>query len=217
MAKTLAILKTFSEFTWDELAKVLGEEEYEGFKSWYLYYKDQTHNPNPRVPVPVDVDFDIELVRTDRINVVYILNLLKKANTREKTEEEKQRDVDLILREIERSDNESLRLKKEVMRQFILNRFYDLPEDADVMEAFTQFEKEQMKADMEEFAFNNKIDHIIVSELFSQYVFNGTISDDDIRKRLTEYKLGLLKMTKLTKSVKTFVQDTYNKYKVEGE
>lgn len=74
-----------------------------------------------------------------------------------------------------------------------------------------------MKADMEEFAFNNKIDHIIVSELFSQYVFNGTISDDDIRKRLTEYKLGLLKMTKLTKSVKTFVQDTYNKYKVEGE
>ena len=59
----------------------------------------------------------------------------------------------MILREIERSDNESLRLKKEVMRQFILTRFYDLPEEADVMEAFTQFEKEQMKADMEEFAF----------------------------------------------------------------
>ena len=48
----------------------------------------------------------------------------------------KQQDVDLILREIERSDNESLRLKKEVMRQFILTRFYDLPEDADIMEAF---------------------------------------------------------------------------------
>ena len=52
-----------------------------GFKSWYLYYKDQTVNPNPKVPVPVDVDFDIELVRTDRINVVYILNLLKNAKT----------------------------------------------------------------------------------------------------------------------------------------
>lgn len=217
MAKTLATLKTFSKFDWDDLAVVMDENEYEGFKSWYLYYKDQTHNPNPKVPVPVDVDFDIELVRTDRINVVYILNLLKNANTHDKTEEEKQQDVDLILREIERSDNESLRLKKEVMRQFILTRFYDLPEDADIMEAFTQFEKEQMKADMEEFAFDNKIDYMIVSELFTEYVFHGTISDDDIRKRLTAYKLGLLKMTKLTKSVKTFVTETYSKYKAEGE
>ena len=217
MAKTLATLKTFSKFSWDDLGVVLDEDEYEGFKSWYLYYKDQTVNPNPPVPVPVDVDFDIELVRTDRINVVYILNLLKNAKKQKKTEEEKQQDVDLILREIERSDNESLRLKKDVMKQFILTRFYDLPENADVMEAFVQFEKEQMKADMEEFAFDNKIDYVIVSELFSTYVFSGMISDDDIRKRLAEYKLGLLKMTKLTKSIKTFVQDTYKKYKAEGE
>lgn len=103
------------------------------------------------------------------------------------------------------------------MRQFIMTRFYDLSEDADIMEAFTQFEKEQMKADMEEFAFDNKIDYMMVSELFTEYVFHGTISDDDIRKRLTAYKLGLLKMTKLTKSVKTFVTETYNKYKAEGE
>ena len=160
--------------------------------------------------MPVDVDFDIELVRTDRINVVYILNLLKNANNYNKTEEEKQQDVDLILREIERSDNESLRLKKEVMKQFILTRFYDLPEGADVMEAFMQFEKEQMQA-------GNEIDYMIVSELFNEYAFHGTISNDDIRKRLTEYKLNILKMTKLTKSVKTFIEDMYNKYKAEGE
>ena len=85
------------------------------------------------------------------------------------------------------------------------------------MEAFTQFEKEQMQADMEAFAFDNKIDYIIVSELFTEYVFHGAISDDDIRKRLTAYNLGLLKITKLTKSVKTFVIETYNKYKAEGE
>lgn len=217
MAKTLATLKTFSKFSWDDLGVVLDEDEYEGYKSWYLYYKDQTVNPNPSVPVPVDVDFDIELVRTDRINVVYILNLLKNAKKQDKTDEEKQQDVDLILREMERSDNESLRLKKDVMKQFILTRFYDLPEDADVMEAFIQFEKEQMQADMEEFAFENQIEYVIISELFSAYVFSGTISDDDIRKRLATYKLGLLKMTKMTKSIKLFVQDTYKKYKAEGE
>lgn len=218
MAKTLAVLKTFSKFDWKDLAIVMDENEYESFKSWYLYYKDQSASPNPKIPVPIDVDFDIELVRTDRINVVYILNLLKKAQqSNTKSEEEKQQDVDLILREIERSDNESLRLKKDIMKQFIMTRFYDLPGDIDIMEAFTQFEKEQMQADMEEFSFNNKIDCAIISDLFSMYVFSGTISDEEIRKRLANYKLGLLKMTKMTKSIKTFVQDTYRKYKAEGE
>lgn len=217
MAKTLATLKTFSKFDWSDLGVVLNEDEYEGYKSWYLYYKDQTMNPDPPVPVPVDVDFDIELVRTDRINVVYILNLLKNAKKESKTEEEKQQDVDLILREIERSDNELLRLKKDVMKEFILTKFYDLPEDADVMEAFTQFEKEQMQADMETFAYEQQIDYNVISDLFSAYVFSGSISDDEIRTKLAGYKLGLLKMTKLTKAIKTFVHDTYQKYKAEGE
>ena len=85
------------------------------------------------------------------------------------------------------------------------------------MEAFAQFEKEQMIADIEEFAFANEIDNNIVSELFSSYVFSRNISDDDIRQKLSSYKLGLLKMTKMTKDIKQFVVDTYRKYKAEGE
>lgn len=217
MAKTLATLKTFSKFDWDDLAVVLNEEEYEAYKSWYLYYRDQSVNPNPKVPVPIDVDFDIELVRTDRINVVYILNLLKKAKKGNKTEEEKQYDVDLILREMERSDNESMRMKKETMEQFIRTRFYDLPEDADVMEAFVQFEKECLQADLETFALENQIEVSIMTDLFSSYAFGGNISEDIIRKKLAGYKLGLLKMTRLTKSIKQFIEYTYKKYKAEGE
>ena len=216
MAKTLATLKTFSKFDWDDLGVVMDENEYDGFKSWYLYYKDETHNPNPKVPVPVDVDFDIELVKTDRINVVYILNLLKNAKTHDKTDEEKQQDVDLILREIERSDNESLRLKKDVMKQFILTRFYDLPDDVDIMDAFTQFEKEQMQADIEEFANANSLDDKTISDLYATYAFSGVISVDDIREKLSGRKLGLLKLTMLTDKIKMFVEDIYKKYKAEG-
>ena len=217
MAQTLATLKTFSKFDWKDLEVVLGEDEYEGYKSWYLYYKDQLSDPNTKVPVPVDVDFDIELVRTDRINVVYILNLLKKAKAAGKTDEERQADVDLILREIERSDNEALRLKKEIMRSFILNRFYELPDDVDIMAAYTQFEREQMQADMEEFAFDSGIDYAIISDLFSEFVFTRRVSDDEIRKRLEAYKFGLLKITKLTKSIHGFIEETYRKFKAEGE
>ena len=217
MVGTLATLKTFSKFDWQDLAVVLSEEEYEGYKSWYLYYKDQGSNANPKVPVPVDIDFDVELVRTDRINVVYILNLLKSVNKAGRTEEEREGDLDLILREIERSDNESLRAKKDVMAEFVRTRFYDLPEDADIMAEFEEFMKDHEKAEMEEFAYSHGIEFVTVNDIMVEFIFNGSVSDEAIRKRLMAYHLGLLKITKLTKEIRDFVSMTYMKYKAEGE
>ncbi len=217
MVGTLATLKTFSKFDWADLAVVMGEEEYEGFKSWYLYYKDQTKNPNPKIPVPIDVDFDIELVRTDRINVVYILNLLKAVNKAGKTTEEREADLDLILREIERSDNQSLRAKKDLMAEFIRTRFYDLSDDVDVQAAYEDFEKEHQKAELEEFAFENEVDYEIVSDLMTDFIFNGKITEESIRKRLETYHLGLLKTTMLTEKTQEFIKRIYIKFKAEGE
>ena len=216
MVGILATLKTFSKFDWADLAVVMDEEEYEGYKSWYLYYKDQGGKDNPKVPVPVDIDFDIELVRTDRINVVYILNLLKSVQKNRKAED-READLDLILREIERSDNESLRAKKDVMAKFVRTRFYDLSEDADIMAEFEEFMKDHEKAEMEEFAYSHRIDFVTVNDIMVEYIFNGSISDESIRKRLMAYHLGLLKITKLTKEIKDFVGQTYMKYKAEGE
>ena len=217
MVGTLATLKTFSKFDWQDLAVVLDEEEYEGYKSWYLYYKDQGGNPNPKVPVPVDIDFDVELVRTDRINVVYILNLLKSVNMAGKTVEEREADLDLILREIERSDNESLRAKKEIVAEFVRTRFYDLSDEADIMAEFEEFTNEHERAETESFAYEHGIAYDTVHDIMIEYIFNGSVSDESIRQRLMAYHLGLLKITKLTKEIKEFVSTTYMKYKAEGE
>lgn len=217
LVSTLATLKTFSKFDWADLAVVLDEDEYEGYKTWYLYYKDQGKESHPKVPVPVDVDFDIELVRTDRINVVYILNLLKSVHAKELSEEARKADLDLILREIERSDNESLRAKKDVVIAFIQTRFYDLPEDADIQSAYEEFEREMQKAEIESFAYDNQIDYAVVNDLMTDYIFNGGISEEAIRQRLKDYHMGLLKVTKVAMEIKDFVEKTYNKYKAEGE
>ena len=216
MVGTLATLKTFSKFDWADLSVVMDEEEYEGYKSWYLYYKDQGGNPNPKVPVPVDIDYDIELVRTDRINVVYILNLLKSVQ-KNRIAEDREADLDLILREIERSDNESLRAKKELMAEFIRTQFYDLSEDTDIMAAFEDFMKEHQKADIEAFAFDHNIEYKDINDIMVAYIFNGGVSDEEIRKQLASYHLGLLKITKLTKEIRDFIELTYMKYKAEGE
>ena len=97
LAGTLSTLKTFSKFDWADLDLFMDEEEFFNYKSWYLYYYDSLKNQDGtgKVPVLADIDFQIELIRTDKINVVYILNLLKDINRQNKSEMEKS--IDLIL------------------------------------------------------------------------------------------------------------------------
>ncbi len=217
MVKILATLKTFSKFSWDDLAVVMDEEEYEGFKSWYLYFKDLINEPHPKVHVPIDVDFDIELVRTDRINVVYILNLLKTVKKAGKTDEEREADLDLILREIERSDNESLRAKKDIVIEFVRTRFYDLSDKVDIQSEYEEFEKEKQTTELQEFASENGIDYLTVKDLLAEYIFNGSMSEESIRKRLEAYHLGILRTTALTSKIQDFVTTSYIKFKAEGQ
>ena len=125
--------------------------------------------------------------------------------------------MDLILREIERSDNESLRAKKDIMAEFVRNRFYDLSDDADIMAEFEEFTKEREKAEIEEFSYGHEIDFDTVHEIMTDYIFNGSISDEVIRQYLAKYHLGLLKITKLTGDIKSFISQTYLKYKAEGD
>jgi type I restriction enzyme R subunit len=217
MVKILATLKTFSKFSWDDLAVVMDEEEYEGFKSWYLYFKDLINEPHPKVHVPIDVDFDIELVRTDRINVVYILNLLKTVKKVGKTDEEREADLDLILREIERSDNESLRAKKDIVIEFVRTRVYDLSDKVDIQSEYEEFEKEKQTTELQEFASENGIDYLTVKDLLAEYIFNGSMSEESIRKRLEAYHLGILRTTALTSKIQDFVTTSYIKFKAEGQ
>ena len=123
----------------------------------------------------------------------------------------------MILREIERSDNESLRAKKDIMAEFVRTRFYNLSDDADVQAAFEEFEKERQQAEVEEFAYENGVDYAIVNDILVEYWFNGQISEEAIRKRLEAYHLGILKVTALTGKIQKFVEQTYTKFKAEGE
>ena len=103
------------------------------------------------------------------------------------------------------------------MKEFIQTRFYELPDDADIEQAYEEFEKDRLHAEVESFAYDNELDVKIVLDIFADYSFSGFISDENIRKRLIAYHFGLLKITKLTGDIKTFVVNTYAKYKAEGE
>ena len=217
LAKALATMKTFSKFDWADLELFMDEEEYAEYKSWYLTFYDEVRHDTERgkKTILADIDFSIELVRTDKINVVYVLNLLKEINRRDKNE--MQKSIDLILREIDRSDNEKMRYKSEIMKEFIRSRFFDLDPDEDIVKEYEQYEKEVMEKDVTEFAKANGIAPDIVLSILNEYfVDERSITKNKIRERLADMKLPLLKQTRLINAIMAFIKEMYNKFTAEG-
>ena len=216
LAGILSTLKTFSKFDWADLAPALDEDEYADYKSWYLYYYDK-HKGDGKQSILVDVDFNIELVRTDKINVVYILNLLKDINRNNKDEMAKS--IDLILREIERSDNEKMRYKRDIMKAFVTERFFDLDPDVDIIEAYNEYEREVLQADIESFATENSLTTEFVSRILHQYFMDTkAVTKETLRQELSSAGVkGLVRITTLIGKVQDFLTDSYNKFTAEGE
>lgn len=217
LAKALATMKTFSKFDWADLDVFMDETEYTEYKTWYLtFYDEQKTKAKKGVKsVLADVDFNIELVRTDKINVVYVLNLLKEINRSDK--EEMQKSIDLILREIDRSDNEKMRYKSDIMKAFINLRFFDLDPEDDIISEYEQYEKEIMEEDVNTFAQENDIETSIVLSVLNEYfVDEYSITKDKIRERIADKKLPLLKQISLINAIMTFVKYMYDKFTAEG-
>ena len=61
-----------------------------------------------------------------------------------------------------------------------------MPPDADIHERiYEQFERDSLNSEIEEFAYTNNLDEGIVSDLFSEYSFNGYITDEEIRNKVS--------------------------------
>ena len=217
VASALAIAKTFSKFDWADMeAAGLGEEEFLIYKSWYLEFYDQNRRKRRTgEPSPLeDIDFSIELIRTDKINVRYILNLLKNVNR--DNPEEMRKAVDLILRELERTDNAKLRYKREIMRQFIEEHFFKLKPDVDIFEAYRNFEEKMKEKEIADFVKTHKVDSKIIHEILNHFVTqNESITKNEIREKLKGMHLGLMDMTRLISAIQNFCKEMFDRYTTE--
>ena len=218
LAKALVTMKTFSKFEWADLDVFMDEEEYTEYKTWYLtFYDEQKEKRKKGMKTALaDIDFSIELVRTDKINVVYVLNLLKEINRNDQTE--MQRSIDLILREIDHSDNEKLRYKTAIMKDFINLRFFDLDPDEDIIKEYEQYEREVMEENTRSFAEENELEVDFVFNIMNEYfVAEINVTKERIRQQLADKNLPLLQQTKLINRIMAYVKETYNIFTAEGD
>ena len=208
LAHDLSMMKTFCEFDWDSLEGILDEQEFDDYKGWYLEFYDRQEKKRRKgeETILADVDFELELIRTDKVNVDYIMRLLKDINKSDA--DEMRKSVDLILRELERSDNEVIRRKQDTLRRFIETRFYELGEDADIEAEFALYEQQEIEAAIDRFACEHDIDRQAIADLLASSLSNHVaVTKEEIRQRVKGKRLPLRKLTALVRDMADFIDD----------
>ena len=209
LTRYLNSLKTYIEFSFNETDLDIDEAEYDAYKSKYLELYRRHKHEKQVVSVLNDVDFCIELMESNRINVAYIMNLIR--NIHFDDPKQKQYDIKHIEDELKRADNPQLMKKVDILLSFLLKVVAGLDNADEIDSAFNDFENEYKNKEIQEFAKQESVDSQMLTEVISEYEFSGTLNAGDIRDRITE-PLPLLKKKKLVNRIVEFIRTHVEKY-----
>ena len=162
-----------------------------------------------KVSILNDIDFSIEIIQTDKINVAYIMNLLR--NIDFNNPEQKEQDIKNICKELERSDNPELRRKVDLIKQFIGEVVPNMTADNSIDEEYSNFETEQRNKEIDDFAFENKLEPEFIRNSINDYEFTEVLDKDKIREGITS-DIPYFKKKTLVEKIIDFILNNVTKY-----
>ena len=159
LLKTENILKNFDEF--ENFEKIISDRQMQDMKSVYVDIceeirnagKDDQNNSNEQGIDFSDIEFQIDLLKTDEINLDYILELIL-----EKTKEHD--DIETLKSEIRRVIRTSLgtRAKENLVINFINKTdLKKLKNNGEILDAFYKYAKEEKKEKIDELVKNENL------------------------------------------------------------
>jgi type I restriction enzyme R subunit len=161
------VLKTFSDFTWDDIA--MEEQSFEDYSSKYQDLSDKVKNNHQKEKVSIleDVDFELELIHRDEINVTYIIQLLIKLKSKKKTDTQQVENEIMNLLNTEAK----LRSKRELIQKFISENLPEIEDSSTISDEFDSFwSKEQQKA-FEQIVKEENLSAEKTAQLIEDYMF----------------------------------------------
>ena len=141
LSKLVLRMKAFDEFEFTSSSVGMEEQDFEDYKSKYFAIYDQIKvpkNDKNKVSILNDIDFEIEILRNDTINVSYIMDLVRQIDLKDKVEQQRNREQ--IRHILDTADDPKLRLKRDLIKEFMDKIIPDLSEDEDLDEAYITFE-----------------------------------------------------------------------------
>lgn len=209
LTRYLLSLQTFVEFNFDRSNLDLTDQEYQDYKSKYLLLYRKHKSEKEVVSVLDDVDFCIELMESDRINVAYIMNLIR--NIHFESKEQRDKDIEHIKDELNRSDNMHLHKKIDILRAFLDEVVSGLSGSEDIDVEYNDFENKKKYDEIQHFAEEENIDPQILQSEIAEYEFTGILNAGSIRDRITA-PMPLLKKKALVSRIVDFIKAHVEKY-----
>lgn len=203
--RVLTRLKTFTDFSFDDIP--LTEQEINDYQSKYLDIYERVKNTTEKQKISIldDIDFEIELLRTDKINVLYILSLLRDLDPKSKSYI---KDKEFILKSLDTSVD--LKSKKELFEKFINENIGIASQEELETDILDFFEKEREK-EIDNLVSEEQLLKEKIKELITDYEFSNKFRDEYIKDSLIE-KLGIVQRKKKVETIKQKLTNILSKF-----
>lgn len=180
LLRVMTRLSVFTEFDFRDLD--ISEQEFEDFRSKYLdLYELTKKGERNKISILDDIDFEIELLKTDKINVDYILELIRDLDMESSSFiKDKKFILDLMEKEI------SLRSKKELLEKFIDNNLKNIKRKDDFDSEFDRYLEKEKKIAIETFVEKEELKPEEIINVFKEYEFSGKMENEAIKGSFTK-------------------------------
>ena len=162
------VLKTYTDFTWDDLP--MSEQSFEDYKSKYLDLYDQVRSDHQKEKASIleDVDFELELIHRDEINVAYILKLLAKLKQAKEQDIQSQKKaiLDLLAGEV------TLRSKRELIEKFIEENLPLITDVDTIPDEFETYWNDQRVLALGKLCEDENLDRKQFQSLMDTYIYS---------------------------------------------
>lgn len=207
VAKLLVSLKTFNEFDLDNGDTELNAQMFEDYKSKYYDLYRKLSNDKEKSSILNDITFSLELIQTDKINVSYILNLIRNIDLTNETQ--KLQDIENIERKLANSTDDDLRSKTDLIKSFLKSILPTLKEDDSIDEALNNHMNVEREKEIEKFSEDNNINLDNLKEIIDEYEYSGIFPDSLIGKSIDA---PFLKKISIIENIKVFIRNLLKKY-----
>ena len=207
VAKLLVSLRTFNEFDLDNGDTDLNTQMFEDYKSKYYELYRRLANDKEKSSILNDITFSLELIQTDKINVSYILNLIRNVDLTD--EEQKKKDIEDIESKLVNITDDELFLKADLIKNFLKSILPTLKEDDSIDEAFDNHMNIEREKEIEKFSKDNNINLESLKEIIDEYEYSGIFPDNLIGKAIDA---PFLKKISIIENIKGFIRNLLKKY-----
>ena len=207
VAKLLVSLKTFNEFDLDNGDTDLNAQMFEDYKSKYYDLYRKLLNDKEKSSILNDITFSLELIQTDKINVSYILNLIRNVDLT--NEQQKKKDIEDIESKLINITDDELFLKADLIKSFLKSILPTLKEDDSIDEALDKHMNVEREKEIEKFSEDNNINLDNLKEIIDEYEYSGIFPDSLIGKSIDA---PFLKKISIIENIKVFISNLLKKY-----